>query len=147
MANVVREKKKVNPNLQYMRDKDKEKVKGIFRYYEVPGGSVSFAFKKYKGDRIEQHHLIDGEIYTLPLGVAKHLNNNCWYPKYSHMESEEDVVGGFAPNGLGRGMQGMRVTQKVRRMGFQSLEFTDVEEVDVTQSELVDVKYDTNLIT
>jgi len=147
MVNAVKPAKKVEKlNLRYMRDKDKEKVKGIFRYYEVPGGQVSFMFRAYREDRIERYDLLDGEIYTLPLGVAKHLNNNCWYPRYGHMENEEGVISGHAPNGLGKGMQGMRVAQKVRRMGFQSLEFTDVEELNSPNKEVVTVEYNTNAV-
>jgi len=147
MVNAVKPTKKAEkPNFRYMRDKDKVKVKGIFRYYEVPGGQVSFMFRAYKEDRIERYDLVDNEIYSLPLGVAKHLNNNCWYPQYGHMENEEGVVGGFSPNGLGKGMQGMRVSKKVRRMGFQSLEFTDVEELNSPNKEIVTVEYESNAI-
>jgi len=146
MSKVATEKKTAKPNFRYMRDKDREKVKGIFRYYEVPGGQVSFMFRAYKEDGIQRYDLIDGQIYTLPLGVAKHLNNNCWYPRYGHMEGEEGVIGGHAPNGLGKGMQGMRLAQKVRRMGFQSLEFTDVEELNSPNKEIVTVEYDTNAV-
>ena len=146
MAEKVVVEKKKRPNLRYMRDKDREKVKGIFRYYEVPGGSVSFMFRAYKEDGIERYDLVDGKIYTLPLGVAKHLNNHCWYPRYGHIEGEEGIVGGFSPNGLGKGMQGMRIAQKVRRMGFQSLEFTDVDELDMPNDELVTVEFNEKAI-
>jgi len=60
-------------NLRSMRDKDRQMVKGVFKYYEVPGGSVGFCFKKYKEDPIEKFDLVDGQIYTIPLGVANIL--------------------------------------------------------------------------
>lgn len=107
--------RKTKVNLKYMRDKDREMVKGIFRFFEVPGGSMSFVFKAYKEDPVERFDMIDGQVYTIPLGVAKHLNKNLWYPLH-----------GFAMDEHGKPM--MKIHQKVRRCAFQSLEFVDVEE-------------------
>lgn len=114
-------------NLDYMRAKDREKVKGIFRFYEVPGGSMSFFFRKYKGDPIEKFEMLDGAVYTIPLGVAKHLNNNGWYPIHRYQMDE-----GGKPT--------MRVGQKKRRFGFQSLEFTDIEELHTPDKEIITVE-------
>lgn len=101
--------------LKSMRDKDRQMVKGVFKYYEVPGGSVGFCFKKYKEDPIETFDLVDGQIYTIPLGVAKHLNSNTWYPIHGHTVDEN-----------GAPLQSIK--QKVNRMAFQSLEFMDIED-------------------
>jgi len=68
-----KEEIKKKPNLKYQRDKDREKVKGIFRFFECPGSELSFVYKAYKEDDVEKFTLIDGEIYTLPISVAKHL--------------------------------------------------------------------------
>ena len=114
-------------NLKQQRDKDRENVKGIFRFYEVPGGSMSFVFKKYKEDPTERFDLIDGQVYTLPLGVAKHLNKNGWYPIHSYQMDEE-------------GKHTMKVGQKVRRFGFQSLEFIDIDELSQVGTPIVTVE-------
>ena len=106
------EKKKLN--VKYMRDKDNEKVKGIFRFHEVPGGNMRFPFKKYKRDPLETFDMNDGEVYTIPLGVAKHLNTNCWYPSYTFKNDEA-------------GRPSVSVAEKIRRCSFQSLEFVDIE--------------------
>lgn len=100
--------------LKIERDKDREMVKGVFKYYEVPGGMVGFCFKKYAEDPLEKYELYDGKVYTIPLGVAKHLNNNTWYPIHEYAKNQD-------------GTNDVRVSQKVRRMGFQSLEFMDSE--------------------
>jgi hypothetical protein len=55
--------KKKKLNLKYMRDKDRELVKGIFKYYEVPGGVMEFSYKAYKEDQVEKFTLYDGELY------------------------------------------------------------------------------------
>ena len=97
------------------RDKDREKVRGIFRFYEVPGGTLSFVYKKYKGEPVERFDMIDGMVYTVPLGVAKHLNKNGRYPIHAYRSDEE-------------GKTSMFVGKKVARFAFQSLEFVDLGE-------------------
>ena len=122
-------KKSTTPsqNLRYMRDKDRELVKGIFRFFEVPGGSMSFVFKSYKEDPVETFNLFDGETYTIPLGVARHLNKNGWYPLHQHAVDE-----------LGKPL--MKIGSKVRRFGFQSLEFMDIEDLAIGDKQIVTVE-------
>lgn len=107
---------KKKPNLRYQRDKNREKVKGIFKYYEVPGGAVSFVFKEFKEDPVERYDFVDGKTYSIPLGVAKHLNKRGWYPVHEYISTEDGAS--------------MRVGNKVRRFGFQSLEFIDIDDLD-----------------
>ncbi len=114
-------------SLIYKRDKDREKVKGIFRFFECPGSELKFVFRAYKGDAIEKYTLIDGQVYSLPLGVAKHLNKKGSYPVH-HFATDES------------GRVSAKIGQRVRRFGFQSLEFVDVEELSTAPSELVTVE-------
>lgn len=109
-------KENVQASLKYQREKDSQLVRGKFIFHEVPGGSVSFNYKKYKEDDVQRYDLSDGEIYTLPLGVAKHLNKNCAYPVHSFILDDN-------------GKPSMRIGQMVRRMSFQSLEFIDNEDL------------------
>jgi hypothetical protein len=118
---------KAKPNLKYMRDKDREPVKGIFRYHECPGGSMKFVFKAYREDEVETYDLMDGEIYTIPLGVAKHLNKNCWFPVHAHAMDDN-------------GKPMAKIGQKVRRCSFQSLEFVDVDDLTPVGTHLVTVE-------
>ena len=118
---------KKKPNLKYLRDKDREKVKGIFRFHEVPGGTLEFPFKKYKQDPVEKFKLIDGQQYTLPLGVAKHLNSSGAYPVHEHAMSED-----------GRNI--FKVGKSVRRYSFQSLEFVDIEDFPSGDSDIITVE-------
>lgn len=128
MENQTIDAKKKNPkNLRYQRDKDKEMVKGIFHFYEVPGGSMSFNFKQYKGDPVARYDLVDGQVYTLPLGVAKHLNKNGNYPVHQYLKDESGNVS-------------MKIGQKVNRFGFQSLEFMDIEDLPNKADEIVTVE-------
>ena len=118
---VDAKKAKAAANLNYQRDKDREKVKGIFRFHEVPGGRLEFSFKKYKGDPVERYDLVDGTQYTLPLGVARHLNSSGWYPQYEYIPGEKVIQ---APGG-----NSIRVAKKIRRYSFQSLEFVDIDDL------------------
>jgi hypothetical protein len=106
--------KKPAIDLTYMRNKDRELVRGIFRFFEVPGGNLSFSFRKYREDDIENYSLNDGEIYTLPRGVAHHLSNNCWYPEHAYKNDENS-----------RNVS--QVTKKKRRCSFEPLDFMDSE--------------------
>lgn len=115
------ERKKI---LECMKAKDREPVKGIFRFHEVPGGSMSFNYKKYKGEPVERFDLKDGEVYTIPLGVAKHLNKNGWYPVHSYRQNEN-------------GASSMMVGKKVRRFSFQSLEFVDMDDLTADGEPLI----------
>lgn len=119
--------------LEKERLRDRQMVRGIFKFYEVAGATLKFPFKKYKEDPLETYTLTDGQIYTIPRGVARHLNNNGWYPVHRY-ELEEG------------GKASQRIGQKVRRFGFQSLDFVDdmdlVEPVDLVTVE----KVPTNLV-
>ena len=119
-ATATKDSKNTKVNLEYLRKKYAEKVKGIFRFHEVPGGSMSYVYREFKGDPIERYDMVDGEIYTIPLGVARHLNKNCWYPVHQYATDES-------------GKQLQKIGQKVRRCSFQSLEFVDTEDLTPDQ--------------
>lgn len=120
---------------KYMRDRDREKVKGIFRYHECPGGIMSFVFKAYREDPVERFDLIDGQVYEIPLGVARHLNKNCWYPEYGFIKGESSMSG-VNPNAGNM----MKITRKVRRCSFSSLEFIDTEDLSPYGDNIVTVE-------
>mgnify|MGYP001564099196 CR=1 FL=1 len=127
VAQINEKKSKIKANLKYMRDRDREPVKGIFRYHEVEGGSMSFSYKAYKEDPVENYELYDGQVYTVPFGVAKHLNKNGWYPVHAYTTDEN-------------GKPSMKVGQKVRRFSFQSLEFVDLDDLTPVGGPLITVE-------
>ena len=133
MSQTHTEKTAPKKNMNYQRDKDREMVKGIFRFYEVPGGCMSFVVKLHKLDPVERFDLIDGQVYTIPLGVAKHLNKNGHYPEYEYLKNEPGVQ-----NIAGAGM---RIGKKIHRFGFQSLEFVDVDDLPTHTSPILTVEY------
>lgn len=111
--------------MKMQRDKDRQMIRGKFIYHEVPGGSMAFSFLKYPGDEVVDYSMVDGEIYTIPLMVYKHLNENLAYPVHAYAVDEN-----------GKSM--VKVGHKVRRCSFQSLEFLDIE--DMPKPDLVTVE-------
>ena len=95
---------------------------GKFLCFEPRGGSLTFPFRKYKWDDMKQYTFQDGETYTVPLGVARHLNgidilakdlngatNSCSYPNHHY---EQDKAGKTS----------IAVGKFTRRYAFQAME-------------------------
>jgi len=125
----VRTATKLDPKqLEKQRQKDKELVRGVFKDYECPGSTFSFVYgPMYKGDTTERWELTDGQIHTIPFGVARHLNRNCNYPEFEHNPAD-GFVGGSNPYHQAN----VRVSKRVQRVGFQSLEFLDNDDLTPT---------------
>ena len=88
---------------------------------------MDFVYREYKEDDVERFNFVDGQVYTIPLGVAKHLNKNGWYPIHSHSVDE-----------YGKPLQ--RIGQKVRRFSFQSLEFVDISDFPNQANEIITIE-------
>lgn len=106
----------VKPSLKDQRARDMRPVTGKFIFHEVPGGSMSFNYKKYLLDDVQRYDMVDGQVYTIPYGVAVHLNKNCAYPEHSYILDD-----------YGKPMQ--RVSKMIRRCSFQSLDFMDTDDL------------------
>lgn len=118
-------KEQLAKELEKKRMEDREMVRGTFRYHEQPGFHLKFCFLKYKGDPLEVYDLQDGETYTIPLGVARHLNSSGFYPSYEYIKDHT-------------GNHTTKMTRKVNRYSFISNDLED----DETYKSL-----DTNLVT
>jgi hypothetical protein len=134
--------------IKRMRERDEEIVTGVFKNLENPAtaggsGSVSFGFKKYEGDDYRFYEFMDGERYSIPRAVAHHLNNDCYYREYQHLQGERGEQGirnAINPDGRMHA-NSMQASRKVHRYAFHSLEFMDddpgmnpVDLVEVTVS-------------
>ena len=116
---------------------DTKTVKGRFRCFETPNSSTRIQIKKYKEVPMFDKTMTDGEVYEVPLYVARHLNgtditataidgkvNSCSYPVHGY----HWAPGQEAPKSAGDGVSGnvvplLGVSKRVRRYGFESLEF------------------------
>ena len=141
--NITREE--LAKELLKRRDRDAELVTGIFKNLENPAtnggrGSVVFSFKFYRGQENEVYELWDGERYTLPRGVARHLNNNCYYKEYQHLPGEFGQQGTRQATNTDGRLQttSFQAAKKVHRYAFHSLEYMD-DDLDMYPANLTEV--------
>lgn len=131
--------------IKKMRDRDREMVTGIFKNLENSAssgmrGAVRFTIKLYPGDEVQAYELWDNERYTIPRGVARHLNNNCYYLEHGYlpanMGGSEGMRYGYDKDGR-MDKQAFTTKRKKHRFSFQSLEFMDddaeMHPVDIVQ--------------
>jgi hypothetical protein len=104
-------KRVTKEELEKMRKEANRMVKGIFRCHEPRGGSVQLVWREFKGDPIRRWTLVDGHEYELPIGLARHLNNNCNYAVHQHILGSD---GKAAVDKVGK---------KISRMNFESIEY------------------------
>ncbi len=92
-----------------LREADAQMVTGIFHNYETPGSGATVCYKKYPGEAVFKQAFQDGEKYTIPMGVAKHINS-CHYPVHKYIT---DDAGRTLPI----------IGQKIKRYAFTPTEF------------------------
>lgn len=79
-------KKIVNPDsIEGMTAETDKLVTGSFLHVEYPGQSKRIACKYYKGQEYFNKELMDGETYTIPLSVARHINERCMRDTHGSM--------------------------------------------------------------
>ena len=83
------ELKKAEELREKARDEDNQMVVGIFKNIEVPGGDLQFTYRKYKEDPYRSYHFEDGKEYTVPMGVAKHINNMTKVKQHAHLVDKD----------------------------------------------------------
>ena len=66
-----------------------KKVKGTFVNIECPGQPAKISCKLYKGMEYFTETLIDGETYTIPMSVARFINERCKYEVHSHLTDDK----------------------------------------------------------
>ena len=117
----------VKRKVEALRKRDGKMVRGMLRYHEQPGGTLSFDYSRY-GNPVIHYDLVDSEPCTIPYGVAVHLNETGWYPVHRY-ERDED------------GKPSKRIGRKVYRYGFQSLDFTNNDpNLDSAQSDIITIE-------
>lgn len=101
--------------VQYLKEKDCQKVSGIFRSYEPLGGMLEMTAMAFNGEDPVKYTFYDGEQYTIPRYVAKRFENEfqgvgTWYPTHSHILDAQ-------------GNPTVQVGKRNRRFGFSSMDF------------------------
>lgn len=101
--------------ISHLRDKNCEKVTGIFRCFEPLGGTVEMCCMAFDSEQPMKYVFLDGGQYTVPKYVAKRFESDfqgvgTWYPTHSHIMDQD-------------GKPIVSVGKKNRRFGFSSMDF------------------------
>lgn len=115
-ASSAAQKAELQKKLSYMRERDRELVKGVFRYHQKPGQTLTFTFYNYKGDKLENYKMTDGMTYSVRRDVARHLNKEGLQPVYEWVRDE-----------IGNPV--MEVTRYMNRCSFDSMDFFELEDI------------------
>lgn len=126
----------INPELKKFMAEECKMVKGRFKAYETPGGNLPFTSGKYPGQPIFSQFFQDGEEYTIPLWVARHLNGidvtakaidgkigSCSYPIHGFKWDAGKPAPESELGSRGEPIPTTRVSKRKQRYGFESLEF------------------------
>lgn len=66
-----------------------KKVTGTFINIECPGQPGKVCGKYYPGMQYFEKTFLDGEKATIPLSVARWINERCYYEKHTHITDPE----------------------------------------------------------
>ena len=120
---VIDPRERQRQRIEAERQKKNRTVRGRFMFLEVPQGRTVFPWRAYPGDPVKTYTLVDGEIYTIPICLAEHLNNNCKYAIYEHEMSPSEAA---IKQQLGHPV---KVKRYVHRYSFQPLDFMGSEDL------------------
>lgn len=136
-------KAKINELIQ----EETKLVRGIFQFFETPGGTTKITVRKYPGIEPFSMVMTDGQIYEVPLYVARFLNGQdvsagaladpnkqntnigtCSYAVHGFKwdkgaQEPPKAVESFIPQVGPMLVPMVGITRRVKRFGFQSLEF------------------------
>ena len=134
-APVEMTKEEKMKTVEWQRQRDKEMVKGKFINIEQPGAPLEFPYKAYKGDNVEMYSFQDGEVKTVPYGVARHIQQNCSTPKYEHLTADPKMISGINPDNRGQ----FKVTTLVNRFAWIPLDYRESDFEGPTFNQVVRV--------
>jgi hypothetical protein len=73
--------KQTHDEAEYILDEYSEIVTGTIVNHEQPGNPVEFWFRGNGCPDITKYEFADNAYVKMPVGVAEHLNKNCWIGK------------------------------------------------------------------
>jgi len=114
LINPTAESRSKKVDIEKLRRRDNRIVKGRFVNFLYPGSVKSMMYRAYKGDPVVKYSFRDGEIYEIPFGLARHINNDV-----GEKESEYLLDAAGRPSKL--------ANRRKRTCAFESLDFIDFE--------------------
>lgn len=76
-------------SIEAMTKETDKNVVGTFVNIETPGQPAKICCRYYKGQEFFNQVFEDGEKYTIPLSVARHINERCFYEPHSYILDDE----------------------------------------------------------
>lgn len=133
-----RENKKgrsISPQLRKFMDEESKMVRGRFINVEYPGSAQKITYQKYPEFGVFEKVMMDGEMYTIPLWVARFINgvditakgcggkiHTCSYPVHEHiMQNGKFPTAQYDSDGIA-----VPILTKINRKSryrFESMEF------------------------
>ena len=98
---------RVKEQMEAKKKENRQIVKGRFRNIESPGSQLTFNYN------MDKYIMQDGEVYDVPLEVARHLNNCYYRVDEKALDVQSD---GWKSN--------PKVGRKIDRFAFESLVYT-----------------------
>lgn len=136
------QKERTKEKIEELIKEESRMVRGIFQCFESPGGTVKITVKKYPGSPPFEKTMSDGNEYEIPLYVARHLNGvdvsagalgdaatrnqnigTCSYPVHGFAWKQGQSMPGSQVDAMGVPVPMIGIAKRVKRYGFQSLEF------------------------
>lgn len=134
---ITKSKKEIlMEKLRPLIEEETKEVIGRFRNFECPGGAATITVRKYPGIPTYCKVMNDGEIYTVPLYVARFLNGvditaqrrkiyTCSYPVHGFLWSGSNntpaPISKLDPHGVPK--PAITVAKYNQRYGFESMAF------------------------
>lgn len=80
---------RVNINsIEAMTKETDKMVSGTFMNVECPGQPATISCRYYKGQPFFSKTMEDGEMYEIPLSVARHINERIYHEPHSYIQDE-----------------------------------------------------------
>lgn len=115
--------------IDQMRERDEQLVTGIFNNYEarssgIRGDKLKMTYKKYSGET-EYYQFEDNIRYTIPYGLAHHLQFGCYTYAYNSLPDDmfREVQQAFNPEGKMLFAE-PHIKEPVQRFGFIPIDFS-----------------------
>lgn len=72
---TAEQRKVVQDKIKQLRKESEKLVTGMFEFPDAPGGWIDFDYRFLPGEPITKVKITHGEMITIPVILAKHLNN------------------------------------------------------------------------
>jgi hypothetical protein len=96
------------------RERKSKMVTGKFLFNECPNGELNFFYREFPQQPITTYTFRHDQIYTIPLGVAIHLNDRCSYDEYQYNLDNGKLIDA----------KNMYIKSKVHRTNFIPLDWS-----------------------